>query len=226
VTEEPACETRYRYPREDPGHCQVGGAGKGLPGDVDRRDHRRGRHHEKRVLLPFDDKNELARALVRRFRDQVEAVLEDTFGRAGELTDDPLQRFLIGLKLFAELVAEDHRDGSGCIIASICYQERLFDREVMSSIRDFSQSWRQRFHGYLSDIAKQYELAPGVDLDDLSDMLACIIDGAIIMARVNNDHRFIERQVLAYRAQVRMAFPTARVVVPQRPVAARPPLAA
>jgi TetR/AcrR family transcriptional repressor of nem operon len=174
----------------------------------------------------FHDKNELARALVRRFRDQVEAVLEDTFGRAGELTDDPLQRFLIGLKLFAELVAEDHRDSSGCIIASICYQERLFDREVMSSIRDFSQSWRQRFHGYLSDIAKQYELAPGVDLDDLSDMLACIIDGAIIMARVNNDHRFIERQILAYRAQVRMAFPTPRIVVPQRPVAARPSLAA
>jgi TetR/AcrR family transcriptional repressor of nem operon len=174
----------------------------------------------------FHDKNELARALVRRFRDQVEAALEDTFGRAGELTDDSLQRFLIGLKLFAELVAEDHRDGSGCIIASICYQERLFDREVMSSIRDFSQSWRQRFHGYLSDIAKQYELAPGVDLDDLSDMLACIIDGAIIMARVNNDHRFIERQILAYRAQFRMAFPTPRIVVPQRPVAARPSLAA
>ena len=174
----------------------------------------------------FRDKNELARALVRRFRDQVEAALEDTFGRAGELTDDPLQRFLIGLKLFAELVAEDHRDGSGCIIASICYQERLFDREVMSSIRDFSQSWRQRFHGYLSDIAKQYDLAQGVDLDDLSDMLACVIDGAIIMARVNNDHRFIERQVLAYRAQVRMAFPTARIVAPQRPVAARPSLAA
>lgn len=174
----------------------------------------------------FRDKNELARALVRRFRDQVEAALEDTFGRAGELTDDPLQKFLIGLKLFAELVAEDHRDGSGCIIASICYQERLFDREVMSSIRDFSQSWRQRFQGYLSDIAKQYELAPGIDLDDLSDMLACIIDGAIIMARVNNDHRFIERQVLAYRAHVRMAFPAVRVVVPQRPVAARPSLAA
>ena len=57
-------------------------------------------------------------------------------------------------------------------------------------------------------------------------MLACIIDGAIIMARVNNDHRFIERQVLAYRAQVRMAFPTPRIVVPQRPVAARPSLAA
>jgi TetR/AcrR family transcriptional repressor of nem operon len=172
----------------------------------------------------FRDKNELARALVRRFRDQVEAALEDTFGRAGELTDDPLQKFLIGLKLFAELVAEDHRDGSGCIIASICYQERLFDREVMSSIRDFSQSWRQRFHGYLSDIARQYELAAGIDLNDLADMLACIIDGAIIMARVNNDHRFIERQVLAYRAYVRMAFPTARVS--HRPMAVQPSLAA
>jgi len=172
----------------------------------------------------FRDKNELARALVSRFRDQVEAALENTFGRAGELTDDPLQRFLIGLKLFAELVAEDHRDGSGCIIASICYQERLFDREVMASIRDFAQSWRQRFQGYLSDIARQYELAPGIVLEDLSDMLACIIDGAIIMARVNNDHRFIERQVLAYRAQIRMAFPTARAS--QRPMAVRPSLAA
>jgi len=174
----------------------------------------------------FRDKNELARALVRRFRDQVEAALEDTFGRAGELTDDPLQKFLIGLKLFAELVAEDHRDGSGCIIASICYQERLFDREVMSSIRDFSLSWRQRFHGYLSDIARQYDLAAGVDLDDLADMLACVIDGAIIMARVNNDHRLIERQVLAYRAQVRMAFPTMRVVDQKTPLATRPSLAA
>jgi TetR/AcrR family transcriptional repressor of nem operon len=168
----------------------------------------------------FRDKNELARALVRRFRDQVEGALEDTFGRAGELTDDPLQTFLIGLKLFAELVAEDHRDGSGCIIASICYQERLFDREVMASIGDFSRSWSERFRGYLSDIARQYDLTPGVDLDDLCDMLACIIDGAIIMARVRNDHRCIERQILAYRAQVRMAFPTPRTV------AKRPSLAA
>lgn len=174
----------------------------------------------------FRDKNELARALVSRFRDQVEGVLQITFGRARELTDDPLQGFLVGLKLFAELVAEDHRDGSGCIIASICYQERLFDREVTASIQEFSQSWSQRFHGYFSDIAMHYDLAPGVEIDDLADMLGCIIDGAIIMARVNKDHRYIERQILAYRVQVRMAFPTPRTVAPKRPVATQPPLAA
>lgn len=158
----------------------------------------------------FRDKNELARALVHRFREQVEEALDNTFGRAEELTDDPLQAFLIGLKLFAELVAEDHRDGSGCIIASICYQERLFDREVMASIRNFAGSWSQRFEGYLAEVGKHYELAPGVDLEDLSDMLACVIDGAIVMARVRQDHKCIERQILAYRAQVRLAFPKPR----------------
>jgi TetR/AcrR family transcriptional repressor of nem operon len=174
----------------------------------------------------FRDKNELARALVRRFREQVEAALDDTFGRAAELTDDPLQGFLVGLKLFAELVAEEHRDGSGCIIASICYQERLFDREVMASIRDFASSWSQRFDHYLARIEQHYVLAPGVDLRDLSDMLACVIDGAIIMARVRQDHTCIERQILAYRAQLRIAFPAPKPRAQQDTIAVRPSLAA
>lgn len=174
----------------------------------------------------FRDKNELARALVRRFREQVEAALDDTFGRAAELTDDPLQGFLVGLKLFAELVAEEHRDGSGCIIASICYQERLFDREVMASIRDFSASWSQRFDRYLAAIEQHYVLAPGVDLRDLSDMLGCVIDGAIIMARVKQDHTCIERQILAYRTQLRMAFPMPKPRAQQDVAPVRPSLAA
>ncbi len=174
----------------------------------------------------FPDKNELARELVRRFREQVENALDSTFGRAAELTDDPLQGFLIGLKLLAELVSDDHRDGSGCIIASICYQERLFDREVMASIRDFSKSWSLRFDRYLAEVEKCYAVAPGVDIGDLSDMLACGIDGAIIMARVRQDHKCIERQILAYRAQVRMAFPTPKTLARKDTVAVRPSLAA
>lgn len=165
----------------------------------------------------FHDKNELARSLVRRFREQVDGALEDTFGRARELSDDPLQSFLIGLKLFAELVAEEHSDGSGCIIASICYQERLFDREVLAMVRDFAQSWRERFRFYLDEIAARYPIAPGVEVDDLSDMLACIIDGAIIMARTIRDHRCIERQILAYRAQIRLVFASAQPAGMARP---------
>ena len=40
------------------------------------------------------------------------------------------QAFLIGLKLLAEVMADLPNGHPGCLIASICYQERLFDREV------------------------------------------------------------------------------------------------
>src|SRR5690606_32206766 len=50
----------------------------------------------------FRDKNELARGLLERYERQNEQFLAAIFGRARELSDDPLQSFLIGLTLFAE----------------------------------------------------------------------------------------------------------------------------
>ena len=52
----------------------------------------------------FPDKTALARALIERYIAREEALFDDLFIRAAELSDDPLHSFLIGLRLMAELL--------------------------------------------------------------------------------------------------------------------------
>ena len=85
----------------------------------------------------FRDKNELARAMLRRYVDSNDRVFDDVFDRGRQLSDDPLQAFLIALKLLAEVMRDLPNGHPGCLIASICYQERLFDREVREPHRAF-----------------------------------------------------------------------------------------
>jgi AcrR family transcriptional regulator len=53
----------------------------------------------------FKDKPALAEALLLRYLDRDKALLDDLFGRADELNEDPLHGFLVALKFFAEMMA-------------------------------------------------------------------------------------------------------------------------
>ena len=101
----------------------------------------------------FKDKNELAREMVRRYVETNDRLFDEIFGRGRELSDDPLQAFLIGLKLLAEIMADLPNGHPGCLIASICYQERLFDREIRELNANAVEGWNARFLGYLEEIA-------------------------------------------------------------------------
>ncbi|MFI0843727.1 TetR/AcrR family transcriptional regulator [Mesorhizobium sp. IMUNJ 23232] len=165
----------------------------------------------------FHDKNELAREMVRRFIDENNALFDDLFGRGKQLSDDPLQAFMIGLKLLAETLAEVKAKHPGCLIASICYQERLFDREVVEMIRKVTIDWNARFQGYLREIADVYPIRNGIELSDMADALCCIVDGGILMAKILGDSSRLERQVMIYRNFVRLAFsPVVPIALPQR----------
>jgi TetR/AcrR family transcriptional repressor of nem operon len=160
----------------------------------------------------FPDKNALARALIERYMAQDRALLDDIFRRAEELTDDPLHALLIGLKLFSEALADLPNGHPGCMVASICYQERLFDREVTEMVRQVTVDWNARFRGYLDDIADVHGLRPGLSTSDLAEALCCLVDGGILMAKIVNDAGKLERQILTYRQLVRMAFEPAAAV--------------
>jgi len=154
----------------------------------------------------FKDKTELAHEMLRRYIDENNAIFDDIFGRGRELSDDPLQAYLIGLKLMAETMSQLPSSHPGCLIAAICYQERLFDRDVRDLSGATVTAWNSRFLGHLEEIAAVHPLTVNVELEDLARMLSCIIDGAIIMSRVLHEPRVLERQVLAYRAFVKAAF--------------------
>jgi TetR/AcrR family transcriptional regulator, transcriptional repressor for nem operon len=158
----------------------------------------------------FRDKNELAHELLSRYVADDHRILDEVFGRAAELSEDPLQSFLIALKLLAEVLADLPGGHPGCMIASVCYQERLFDRRVVELNRQAMQGMNDRFRSHLEKVAEAYPPREPVDLDALAEMASCVIDGGIIMARVMGDPDRLVRQVLAWRALVKQHFSPAQ----------------
>jgi TetR/AcrR family transcriptional repressor of nem operon len=154
----------------------------------------------------FRDKNELAREMLKRYVASNDQLFDEIFARGRGLSDDPLQAFLISLKLLAEVMSDLPNGHPGCLIASICYQERLFDREVRELTARSVRSWNARFRSVLGEIAAVHALRDPVDLDDLAEMLSCVVDGGIIMSKTLGDPSRLTRQVLAFRSFVKLLF--------------------
>ena len=154
----------------------------------------------------FKDKTELARALLVRYMERETAIFDDLFRRADELNEDPLHGYLVGLKMLAEMMSDLPSGHPGCIIASLCYQERLFDQEVRNLNAEAVLAWRRRFRERLDRIAERYPPRISVDLDQLADMLAALVDGGIIQSKVLKDNMALPRQVLLFREFIRMVF--------------------
>ena len=154
----------------------------------------------------FKDKTELARVLLVRYIEREQALFDDLFRRADELNEDPLHGFLVGLKMLAEMLRDLPSGHPGCLIASYCYQERLFDQQVRDLNAEAVLAWRRRFRERLERIAARYPPRTPLDLDDLADMLAAVVDGGIILSKVLADSKALSRQVLLYREFVRAIF--------------------
>ena len=154
----------------------------------------------------FKDKNELARAMLLRYLDRDEEILNDLEARSRELSDDPLHAFLIGLKLFAELMSDLPGGHPGCLAATVCYHERLFDREVSDLNTQGMVAWRERFHTALQEIAGVYPPRDDVDLEALADMITAIIEGGIILSRVMKDPALLPAQVMLFRSYIKLLF--------------------
>lgn len=154
----------------------------------------------------FADKNVLAREMLKRYITSNNALFDDIFGRAKSLSDDPLQAFLLGLGLLAEVMEDLPSGHPGCLIASICYQERLFDRDVVELSAKSARDWNARFRSYLEEISTSYALRDPVDLDDVANMLSGVVDGGIIMSKTLGEPWHLSRQVRIFRSYVKLLF--------------------
>mgnify|MGYP001812281932 CR=1 FL=1 len=148
----------------------------------------------------FRDKNALARALIDRHIEVEDQLFDDLFDRAAQLSDDPLQTALIGLKLLAELIEDMPGGHPGCIVASAVYQDRLFNRDVHEANRRAVLNWRKRFRAMFDDIAAVYPVRDNVDLDHLADMVSSVIEGGLVMARATAEPRLTAQQVMLFRS--------------------------
>jgi len=154
----------------------------------------------------FRDKNDLAKALLLRYTTEEWKVFDELFKKADELSDDPLHSFLIFLKLFADLMGDLPNGHPGCLIASYVYQDFLFSQEVRALTTEGHQIWRKRFCEKLDKIAARYPARIEVNLDDMADMLSAVADGGIILSKSLHDPSLLPRQILQYRAYVKLVF--------------------
>lgn len=154
----------------------------------------------------FKDKNDLARQLLIRYLAENTAVLDDLERRARELSEDPLHAFLIFMKLYAEMVADVMSRHPGCIVATLVYQDRLFDQEVARLNRQGMLDWRARFLRWLEAIAPVYPPRIPVVLEDLADQMTVVTDGSLILQRSLNDSTAVARQALLHRAMLKLVF--------------------
>ncbi len=154
----------------------------------------------------FADKGDLAKALLQRYIEHDLGLLNELFRRADELHEDPLHGFLVGLKMFAEMMGDLPNAHPGCIVAAICYQEQLFNRDVVELNASALLAWRKRFRERFELIAQRYPPKITVNFDALADMMSGLVDGGIILSRVLKDKQLLPKQVMLYRDFVRAVF--------------------
>ncbi len=159
----------------------------------------------------FRDKNELARALLQRYLDTEEAILDEVFSRARELHGDPLHSFLIGLKLLSEMMADLPNGHPGCLVATTAYAERMFDRDVRELNRTAVLTWRARFLAMLEEIAALYPPRDDVDLRMVADMISNTVEGGIVLSKAVGQPAILAEQLVMLRSYIRLLFsPDAR----------------
>ena len=154
----------------------------------------------------FKDKTELAKALLIRYIERDNHILDSIFDRAHRLSEDPLHAFLIGLKMFAEMMNEMQTVHPGCMVATLAYQDKQFNNEIRSFNREAVLSWRARFREQLDAISARYPPKQNVDLDALADMVSTVIEGGIIMSKVLDEPSALGDQVLLFRNYIRALF--------------------
>lgn len=154
----------------------------------------------------FPDKNALARALLEDYIADTDDLLDRLFGRAADLSEDPLERVLIGLQLFAEAYDSMEHGHPGCLIAAAAYQDRLFDASVRNLYRDAMLRWRAKFRTYLEEVAKVYPPKVKVDFDELGDLLCTTAQGGIVLSRAIDNWKIAPAQIRLLRTHIRLMF--------------------
>ena len=154
----------------------------------------------------FRDKNDLARQLFERFLSEDEGIMETLEKRARELSDDPLQSFLIFLNVYAQMMDEMEALHPGCMVATVTYQERMFDAEVRQMNVDYLRRMRERFVRWLKEIVARYPPRIPVELDELADQLNVIVEGAIIQSKALRDESLMGKQTRLYRNHIKLLF--------------------
>lgn len=155
----------------------------------------------------FAGKAELARAVVERYAETDFALFQAWSERADRLSEDPLERVLIFLKLFEEHLDELGRPFPGCVFASYTYESRQFGPEVHEYIRARLKRWIALYEEKLAALIRARPPARPVTARGLAELITTLIEGGFVMANALADATWLQRQSAEYRRYLELLFP-------------------
>lgn len=154
----------------------------------------------------FKSKADLARAVAERYFDNDMTLFQEFSERAGRLSDDPLERVIIFLRLFNEYLDGLGRPFPGCIFASYTYESHQFGPDIKDYISKSLDIWSGLFEEKLEALIRQRTPKENVTARQLAEMITTTIEGGFIMAKAKNDPTWTQRQSNEFQRYLRLLF--------------------
>jgi len=154
----------------------------------------------------FRTKDDLARALIRRFAERDAQTYIDTWARAERLASDPLQQMLVFIGLFEEMFSGMTTPHPGCLYASYVYEWQQFDADTRRVVADSFLMWRKGLAEKFDVIARKYPPEMSVDSSSLADEFTVIIEGAFITGKALRDPTLVAGQLRHFRNYIELLF--------------------
>ena len=113
---------------------------------------------------------------------------------------------LLFLNLYAQTVDEMEELHPGCLVASVVYQDQMFDAHIRRLNSEAVVRWRARFLGWFEAIDEKYRPVFSVDREALADGLSAVVEGSIVLAKALGDRKLMGRQLRLYRDMVKTTY--------------------
>ena len=153
----------------------------------------------------FKNKHELAHTVLARWADNDDALVKELTTRAAELADTPLQEATLFIKLFEDWLGKLEEPSNGCLFASFTYESEQFDVEMHQYVRDRLRIWMGLYRGIFERAAdNEPARANGVTGTTLTEMLATIFEGGLLLGRALDDRHWLIRQLQQFRHYMKL----------------------
>ena len=154
----------------------------------------------------FRSKADLGEALASQFAIENERFFLDLARRAEERSEEPLQSVLAFLELFEDYLANRPRQLRHCLFAAYAHELEQFGPRTVGLIRSGIAQWKAIYRERFERVLAVHTPRHPVTADDLADMIMSLIEGGVILGRIEDDPRLIARQSAQFRTYLRLLF--------------------
>ncbi|MGE0213038.1 MAG: TetR/AcrR family transcriptional regulator, partial [Parvibaculaceae bacterium] len=156
----------------------------------------------------FKSKAALGLALVERFAERDEKILERFLSRVEKLSRDPVQQVMLFAALIEEELGKLGGPHPGCMFATFCFEAGLFDESTRKVIAEGFLKWRDRLQEKFEAAMAVRTPALPVNARELADMVTTIFEGGLVLSKGLDDPAVHVEQMRQYRNYIELLFTT------------------